>query len=339
MSKMTAVQVGAPGGAFEVVERERPQPVPGTVRIKIEACGLCHSDSFVKEGGWPGLQFPRVPGHEVAGVIDEVGADVANWKHGQRVGVGWHGGHCRNCTPCRRGNFICCEFLRIPGISYDGGYSQYLVAPAEALASIPDELPSDAAAPILCAGVTTFNALRHSGAFPGDVVAIQGVGGLGHLGIQFASKFGFHTIAISRGSDKEALALQLGASRYLDTERANVAQELTRMGGARVILATAPSSKAISALVDGLAIDGKLVVVGASPEPIEVTPIQLILARRSIHGWPAGTSRDSEDALKFCAQSGIRPMIERFPLARAAEAYERMMTNRVRFRAVLTTTP
>jgi D-arabinose 1-dehydrogenase-like Zn-dependent alcohol dehydrogenase len=306
------------------------------VRIKVEACGLCHSDSFVKEGRWPGLQFPRVPGHEVAGVVDEVGAEVTTWTKGQRVGVGWHGGHCRTCPPCRRGDFVNCQFLKIPGFSYDGGYSEYMIAPAEALASIPDELSADEAAPILCAGITTFNALRHSGARAGDVVAVLGIGGLGHLGIQFASKFGFHTVAISRGKDKEELALQLGARRYLDTETENAAETLARMGGAHVILATAPNSKAISALVDGLAIDGKLLVVGAAAEPIEVTPIQLILARRSIQGWPAGTSSDSEDALTFCARSGVRPMIERFPLARAADAYERMMTNKVRFRSVLT---
>ena len=333
---MKVVQVAAPGAGFEVVERDVPQPGPGTVRIKVEACGLCHSDAFVKEGHWPGLQFPRVPGHEVAGVVDEVGSGVTTWKKGQRAGVGWHGGHCGVCTPCRRGDFVACQGLRIPGFSYDGGYGEYMVAPTEALAAIPDELSAEVAAPILCAGITTFNALRHSGARPGDVVAVQGIGGLGHLAVQFAAKFGFHTVAVSRGKDKEELALRLGAARYIDTETADAAKELARLGGARVILATAPNSKAISALVDGLGVGGTLVVVAASPEPITVTPIQLIGGRRSVQGWPSGTSRDSEDALAFCALSGVRPLIERFPLARAAEGYERMMTNKARFRAVLT---
>jgi D-arabinose 1-dehydrogenase-like Zn-dependent alcohol dehydrogenase len=335
MQSMKVVQVAAPGAGFEVVDRDVPQPGPGTVRVRVEACGLCHSDAFVKEGHWPGLAFPRVPGHEVAGVVDEVGPRVT-WKKGQRVGVGWHGGHCGKCTPCRRGDFIACQVLRIPGLSYDGGYGEYMVAPAEALAAIPEQLSAEEAAPILCAGITTFNALRHSGAMPGDVVAVQGIGGLGHLGVQFADKFGFHTVAVSRGKDKEPMALQLGAARYVDTETMNPAEELQRLGGARVILATAPNSKAISALVDGLGVGGTLVVVGASPEPISVTPIQLIGGRRSIRGWPSGTSKDSEDALAFCARTGVRPMIERFPLARTAEAYERMMTNKVRFRAVLT---
>jgi len=336
MARMKVAQVGAPGAGFEIVEREIAAPGPRTVRIKVEACGLCHSDAFVKEGHWPGLQYPRVPGHEVAGVIDAVGAEVTTWSKGQRVGVGWHGGHCGRCTACRRGDFISCQFLKIPGFSYDGGYGEYMVVPVEALAAIPDALSAEDAAPIMCAGITTFNALRHSGALAGDLVAVLGIGGLGHLGIQFANKFGFHTVAVSRGKDKEQLALQLGASRYLDTDTTNAAAELAHMGGARVILATAPSSKAISALVDGLGIDGKMLVVGAAPEPIEVTPIQLIAAQRSIQGWPSGTSRDSEDALNFCARSGVRPMIECFPLARAADAYERMITGAVRFRSVLT---
>lgn len=336
MARMSVVQVPSPGAAFEVVEREIPAPTSGTVRIRVEACGVCHSDSFTKEGQWPGLQYPRVPGHEVAGVIDAVGAGVTNWKEGQRVGVGWHGGHCFVCEQCRRGNFINCQVLKVPGISYDGGYAEYLIAPAEAVAAMPDELPADEAAPLLCAGITTFNALRHSGARSGDLVAVLGVGGLGHLGIQFASKFGFHTVAIGRGGDKDDLALKLGAKRYIDTDKTNAAEELTKMGGASVILATAPSSKAISALVDGLGVDGKLLVVGASPESLTVSPIQLIGQRRSVQGWPAGTSRDSEDTLIFCQRTGVRAMIERFPLARAAEAYDRMMSGTVRFRSVLT---
>jgi D-arabinose 1-dehydrogenase-like Zn-dependent alcohol dehydrogenase len=306
------------------------------VRIRVDACGVCHSDVFTKEGQWPGLQYPRVPGHEIAGVVDAVGAGVTNWKEGQRVGVGWHGGHCFICEPCRRGDFINCRVLKVPGISYDGGYAEYMIAPAEAVAAMPDELPADEAAPLLCAGITTFNALRHSGARSGDLVAVLGVGGLGHLGIQFASKSGFHTVAIGRGGDKDGLALKLGAKRYIDTDKTNAAEELTKMGGARVILATAPSSKAISALVDGLGVDGKLLVVGASSESLTVTPIQLIGQRRSVQGWPSGTSRDSEDTLIFSQRTGVRPMIERFPLARAAEAYDRMMNGTVRFRAVLT---
>jgi D-arabinose 1-dehydrogenase-like Zn-dependent alcohol dehydrogenase len=334
---MKVVQLAAAGGNFEVVERDVPEPGPGAVRIRVEACGLCHSDAFVKEGHWPGLRYPRVPGHEVAGVVDEVGSGVTTWRKGQRVGVGWHGGHCGVCTPCRRGDFVACVVLRIPGFSYDGGYAEYMLAPVEALAAIPDDLTAEMAAPIMCAGVTTFNSLRHSGAQPGDLVAVQGIGGLGHLAVQFAAKSGFHTIAISRGKDKEELALRLGAARYLDTDTTDAAKELTSLGGARVILATAPNSKAISALVDGLGLGGALVVVGASPDPITVTPFQLIGARRSVRGWPSGTSHDSEDALAFCSRSGVRPLIERFPLARAADAYERMMTNKVRFRAVLTT--
>ncbi len=336
MAKMRVAQVAAPGAGFEVVEREIPQPPARAVRIKVRACGLCHSDSFIKEGHWPGLKFPRVPGHEVAGVIDAVGPEVTVWKTGQRVGVGWHGGHCGHCTPCRRGDFVNCQFLQIPGFTYDGGYGEYMVAPTEALAAIPDELSDDEAGPILCAGITTFNSLRHAGALPGDVVAVLGLGGLGHFAVQFASKFGFRTVAVSRGRDKAELARRLGADRYLDTETENAAGELARMGGASVIVATAPDSKAISSMVDGLAVGGKLLVLAASMEPLAVTPLQLIGARRSIQGWPSGTSKDSEDALNFCAHSGVRPMIERFPLARAGEAYERMMTGKVRFRAVLT---
>jgi D-arabinose 1-dehydrogenase-like Zn-dependent alcohol dehydrogenase len=335
MSRMKVAQVKGPGSGFEVVERDVPEPGPGTVRIRVEACGLCHSDAFVKEGHWPGLQYPRVPGHEVAGVVDEVGPGVVPWRKGQRVGVGWHGGHCGHCRPCRAGDFITCETLQIAGIAYDGGYGEYMIARAEALASIPATLSPEEAAPLLCAGITTFNALRHGGAQPGDLVAVQGIGGLGHLGIQFAAKLGFDTVAISRGRDKEPLARELGARRYLDTDTGDPAQELAKLGGARVILATAPNAKAISALVDGLGVDGRLIVVAASPDPIQVTPIQLIGKRRSIQGWPSGTSRHSEETLAFAALTGVRPMTERFPLARVGDAYESMIANRVRFRAVL----
>jgi D-arabinose 1-dehydrogenase-like Zn-dependent alcohol dehydrogenase len=336
MPQMTAVQISRPGAPFEVVTREVPEPGPNKVRIRVQACGICHSDLFVKEGHWPGLQYPRVPGHEVVGVIDEVGPGVTAWKKGQRVGVGWHGKHCGQCVPCRRGDFISCQNLRITGFSDDGGYAQYMIASADALAAIPDSLSPAEAAPIVCAGITTFNSLRHSGARAGDLVAVQGLGGLGHLGVQFASKMGYRTVAIGRGKDKEALALKLGAARYLDTDAVKVAEELTKMGGASVILATAPDSKAMSALIDGLGVGGKLLVVGASADPISVTPIQLIGQRRAIQGWPSGTARDSEDTLNFCALTGIRPMVETFPLEQAAAGYERMLSGKARFRVVLT---
>jgi D-arabinose 1-dehydrogenase-like Zn-dependent alcohol dehydrogenase len=333
---MTAVQISRPGAPFEVVTREVPAPGPNQVRIKVQACGICHSDVFVKEGHWPGLQYPRVTGHEVAGVIDEVGTGVTAWKKGQRVGVGWHGAHDGWCVPCRRGDFIACQNLRITGFHDDGGYAQYMIARSDALALIPDSLSPSEAGPLVCAGVTTFNSLRHSGAIAGDLVAVQGMGGLGHLGIQFANKMGYRTVAIGRGKDKESLALKLGASRYLDGETLDVAKELTAMGGARVILATAPSSKAMSEVVDGLGVDGKMLAVGASPDPITVTPIQLIGNRRSIQGWPSGTGKDSEDTLNFCALTGIRPMIETFPLEKAAAAYDRMLSGKAKFRVVLT---
>jgi len=336
MAQMTAVQISRPGGPFEVVKRQVPAPGTNQVRLKVQACGICHSDMFVKEGHWPGLQYPRVTGHEVAGVIDEVGAGVTAWKKGQRVGVGWHGWHCGHCDPCRRGDFINCRNLRITGFSDDGGYAQYMIANADALALIPDSLSPAEAAPILCAGITTFNSLRHSGAGAGDLVAVLGLGGLGHLGVQFASKMGFRTVAIGRGKDKEPLALKLGAARYLDTDAVKVAEELTKMGGASVILATAPDSKAMSALIDGLGVGGKLLVIGASADPISVTPIQLIGNRRSIQGWPSGSARDSEDTLNFCALTGIRPMVETFPLEQAAAGYERMLSGKARFRVVLT---
>ncbi|MGA3324597.1 MAG: alcohol dehydrogenase [Terriglobia bacterium] len=336
MAKMKVAQVARPGGPIELVEHEVPQPGFGEVLVRVQACGICHSDAFTKEGHWPGIKYPRVPGHEIAGVVDEVGGGVTGWRKGQRVGVGWYGGHCGHCPACRRGDFINCEYLPIPGITYDGGYEEYMVAPADALALLPDGISAEEAAPLLCAGITTYNALRHSGARPGDLVAIQGVGGLGHLGIQFANKFGYKVAAVSRGVDNAALARKLGAHHYIDSQASNPAEELKKLGGARVILATAPSGKAMTALVDGLGTDGKMVVVGASMEPIQVTPIQLIGGRKSLQGWPAGTSADSEDTLNFAVLSGVRPMIEKFPLDRAHEAYDRMMSGKAEYRVVLT---
>jgi D-arabinose 1-dehydrogenase-like Zn-dependent alcohol dehydrogenase len=335
-TKMKAVQVSKPGGNFELVERNIPEPARAQVRIRVEACGICHSDALVKEGHWPGLQYPRVPGHEIAGRIDAVGADVTNWKPGQRVGVGWHGGHCFVCDPCRRGDFINCKNERITAITHDGGYQEYMISPAEAVAAIPDDLPAAEAAPLLCAGITVFNALRNSGARAGDLVAIQGIGGLGHLGVQYARQMGFRTFAIGRGKDKEALARKLGANHYVDTAAGDPAAELQKFGGARVILATAPDSKSISAVIDGLSPNGKLLVVGASPEPITVTPIQLIRGRSTLQGWASGIATDSEDTMRFSALSGVRPMIEKFPLEKAAEAYAQMISGRARFRVVLT---
>jgi alcohol dehydrogenase/propanol-preferring alcohol dehydrogenase len=334
---MRAVQVLSAGGPFELVERDIPEPGPRHVRIKIEACGICHSDSFTKLGAFPGIEYPRVPGHEVVGTLDAVGADVPGWQKGARVGVGWHGGHCGHCGPCRRGDFILCSTAQTPGLSYDGGYADYMIAPFEALAAIPDTLTAVDAAPLLCAGITTFNALRHSGAVPGDLVAVLGIGGLGHLGVQFAAKSGFHTVAIARGAGKGVLARQLGARHYIDSTTQNVAEELTKLGGARVILATATDAKSMTAAVGGLGINGKLLIVAALTEPVEVSPLALIMGRRSIAGWPSGTASDSEDTLAFSALSAIRPMIEVYPLERAPEAYERMMSGKARFRVVLTT--
>jgi D-arabinose 1-dehydrogenase-like Zn-dependent alcohol dehydrogenase len=332
---MRKIRVTSAGGSFELIEEPVREPVAGYVSVKVQACGICHSDSLTKEGGWPGIVYPRSPGHEIAGVIDALGKGADPWKVGDRVGIGWHGGHCGKCESCRRGDFITCARLQIPGISYDGGYSEFVLAPIEALARIPGELTPEEAAPLMCAGVTTFNALRHSGARPGDLVAIQGVGGLGHLGIQFASKFGFETVAIGRGADKESLALKLGARNYIDARSQDVARELSGLGGARVILATAPDGKAMGGLIDGLGVDGKLIVVGASAEPFAVSSLQVIMLRKSIAGWPSGTSTDSQDTLKFAAATGVRPMIEAFPLEQAADAYERMISGKVRFRSVL----
>jgi D-arabinose 1-dehydrogenase-like Zn-dependent alcohol dehydrogenase len=333
---MKVVQVSKPGGNFEIVDRPTPQPGRGQVRIKVEACGICHSDLLVKEGFWPGIQYPRVPGHEIAGQIDAVGADVTLWKPGQRVGVGWHGGHCFHCDPCRRGDFIQCKFEKITAINFDGGYAEYTIVPEEAVAAIPEGLPADEAAPLLCAGITTFNVLRHSGATAGQTVAVQGIGGLGHLGIQYARQMGFRTVAIGRGADKKPLAVKLGAHEYVDTNSGPPAEALQKLGGANVILATAPDSKSISALVDGLGPSGKLLVIGADQNPLTITPLQLIGPRRSILGWPSGTAKDSEDTMQFSALTGVRPMIERFPLKKAAEAYERMISGKARFRVVIT---
>lgn len=336
MQRMKVVQVAQPNAELEVVERDVPEPKARQVRIKVQACGVCHSDMFTVVGAFPGIQYPRVPGHEVVGIIDAVGADVADWKAGMRVGVGWHGGHCGHCSSCRRGDFITCTRGQIPGISYDGGYAEYMIAPCEALAYVPDDLKAEEAAPLLCAGITTFNALRHSDARAGDLVAILGIGGLGHLGVQFAHKMGFKTVAIARGADKAPLARKLGADIYIDSTLQNVAEALTSLGGAKAILATVTDAKSMSAAIGGLGVDGKLVVLGASGEPIEVSPFQLIGGRRSIAGWPSGTSADSEDALMFSVLSDVRPMIETFPLARAAEAYAHMMSGKARFRVVLT---
>lgn len=336
LAAMMVAQISKPRGDFEIVRREIPEPGAGEVRIKVQACGICHSDVLTKDGLWPGIQYPRVPGHEVAGVIDALGAGVSAWERGQRVGVGWHGGHDGTCRECRRGDFRNCRNLKIPGISYDGGYQQYMVAPVEALVPIQDTLSDADAAPLLCAGITTYNALRHSGAMPGDLVAVQGIGGLGHLAIQFANKFGYKTVAIGRGSETASLAKKLGAGEYIDSQSTNAVEFLQKLGGARVILATAPNSKAMSELIDGLGPNGKLMVIGATFDPIEVTPAQLISGSRALQGWAAGTPADSEDTLHFAEISGVRPMIELYPLDKAEEAYARMLSGKAEFRVVLT---
>jgi len=333
---MKVAQIATRGGGFQIVEREIPKPGPGQVRIKVQACGVCHSDELTKEGLWPGIEYPRVPGHEVVGVIEELGAGVSEWKKGQRVGVGWHGGQDNTCPECRRGDFANCRNVKVAGISYDGGYQQYMVAPVEALAAVPDGLSDAEAAPLLCAGITTFNALRRSGAMPPDLVAVQGIGGLGHLGIQFANKSGYRVAAIGRGSENAALAKKLGASVYIDSRATNAAQELQKLGGAKLILATAPNSKAMSELIDGLGPHGKLMVIGATTDPIEVAPLQLIGGSKSIQGWWSGIPTDSEDTLRFAELTGVRPMIETYPLEKAAEAYDRMMSGKAQFRVVLT---
>jgi D-arabinose 1-dehydrogenase-like Zn-dependent alcohol dehydrogenase len=333
---MKAAQISKPGAGFQIVEREIPEPHAGQVRIKVQACGVCRSDVFTVEGSWPGIQYPRVPGHEVVGIIDEVGDGVSEWKKGQRVGVGWHGGQDNTCLECRRGDFRNCRNLKVTGISYDGGYQEYMLAPVEALAAVPESLSDAEAAPLLCAGIATFNALRHSGALPGDLVAVLGVGGLGHLGVQFANKFGYKAAAIGRGPENATLAKKLGASVYIDSKSTNAAEALQKLGGAQVILGTAPSSKAMSELVNGLGPNGKLMVMGLSFDPIEVTPAQLISGNRTIQGWAAGTPTDSEDTLRFAELTGVRPMIETYPLENAEEAYARMMSGKAQFRVVLT---
>jgi D-arabinose 1-dehydrogenase-like Zn-dependent alcohol dehydrogenase len=333
---MQAVQISKPGGDWEVVERAIPEPGPGHVRVQVEACGICHSDVFVKDGLWPGLTYPRVPGHEVAGRIDAVGAEVTAWHPGQRVGVCWHGGHCFVCAQCRRGDFTMCVQRKVTGIDFDGGYAEYMLAPVSALAAIPEALPAAEAGPFMCAGVTVYNALRHAGASAGEVVAIHGIGGLGHLGVQYARQMGFETVAINRGNDKEPLARQLGAHHYIDASAHDVVTELQKLGGARVILATAPNAQAISALVDGLAPSGTLVVPAAPAEPLTLNVMALISGRRSVAGWYSGTARDSQDTMEFSALTGVHPMIETYPLHRVADAYEHMLSGRVRFRVVLT---
>ena len=335
-TKMNAAQISKPGGDWELIERDIPEPSAGEVRVKVEACGICHSDSLVKEGLWPGLQYPRVPGHEIAGRIDAVGENVTAWTRGQRVGVGWHGGHCFVCEQCRRGDFAMCVNRKVTGIDFDGGYAEYMIAPATALAAIPDELPAEEAGPFMCAGVTVFNALRNSGARAGDLVAVHGIGGLGHLGVQYARQMGFETVAINRGNNKEPLARQLGANHYIDATAQDVVSELQKLGGAKVILATAPNAHAISVLVDGLAPSGKLLVPAAPAEPLTINVFSLITRRSSVAGWYSGTAMDSQDTLEFSSLSGVHPMIEKYPLDRVAEAYEQMHSGKVRFRVVLT---
>jgi D-arabinose 1-dehydrogenase-like Zn-dependent alcohol dehydrogenase len=334
MAKMRAVQVSTKGGPFQPVEREIPDPQAGQIRIKVEACGVCHSDALVKYAAMPGIQLPRIPGHEIAGHVEAVGSGVTAWKVGDRVGVGWHGGHCFQCNNCRRGLFINCERAKVTGLTHDGGYAEYAVVPAESAARIPDHLSAAEAGPLLCAGVTTFNSLRNSGARPGDTVAIQGIGGLGHLAVQFAQRMGFRTVALSRGADKEALARQLGAHDYVDTQATSAADGLQKLGGADLILATAPSADAIASAVGGLKARGKLLIVAAAAEPFPVASLGL-LSGRSIAGWPSGSAIDSEDTMNFSALTGVRPRTEIFKLEQAEQAFERVMQNHVRFRAVL----
>jgi D-arabinose 1-dehydrogenase-like Zn-dependent alcohol dehydrogenase len=335
MAQMRVAQISKPGRPLEIVERPVPVPGAGWVRIKVQACGICHSDTLVKEGHWTGIQYPRVPGHEVAGVIDAVGGGVTAFKVGQRVGVGWNGGYCGQCDPCRRGDFFACVTGQVTGISFDGGYGEFMLAPVSAVARMPDELSPIEAAPLMCAGITTFNALRNSGARPGDVVGILGLGGLGHLGVQYAAKMGFHTVGIARGKDKEALARQLGAAVYIDNQASDPAAELQKLGGAKAILATATSGAAMSAVQGGLAVNGTMLLIGAV-ESMQINPIFLLSGCRSVKGWYSGTSIDSQDTLTFSARTGVRSMNETFPLERAGEAYERMMSGEARFRVVLT---
>jgi len=332
---MRVAQVSRPKGPLEIVERPVPEPGPGWVRIKVLACGICHSDSVVKEGLFPNIKYPRVPGHEVAGVIDAAGPGVAGWQVGQRVGVGWNGGYCGQCDYCRRGEFFACVNGQVTGIHFDGGYGEYMVAPISAVARMPAELSPVEAAPLMCAGLTTFNALRNSGARPGDVVAGPGLGGLGHLGVQYAAKMGFHTVGIARGKDKEPLARKLGAAVYVDSQSQDPAAELQKLGGAKAILATATSGEAMSAVQGGVAANGTLLIIGAA-ESMQVSPLWLLQGCRSVKGWYSGTSIDSQDTLAFSLRSGVRPMNETYPLDRVSEAYDRMMSGKARFRVVLT---
>lgn len=332
---MKAAQIQEKGGDFIIVDLDKPKPGKKEVLLKVEACGICHSDAFVKDGTFPGIEYPRVPGHEVVGIVQEIGEEVKMWKKGQRVGVGWHGGHCFECDPCRRGDFINCQNARVSGISYDGGYAEFMVAPQEAIAAIPDELTSVEAAPLLCAGITVYNALRNSGIEPGDVVAIQGIGGLGHLAVQYAVKMGMRTVAISHSNNKKELAEKLGAQHFINTNQEDPVKALQELGGAKLILATAPVSSAITAIVDGLGIDGKILIVAATGDPVEVSPMQLLMGRKSVSGWPSGTAKDSEDTLHFSALTGTTPMIEEYPLKEVNEAYDRMINNKARFRVVL----
>jgi D-arabinose 1-dehydrogenase-like Zn-dependent alcohol dehydrogenase len=335
------VQVSKANGPFEIVERDIPEPGPGQVRIKVRACGICHSDSLVKEGMFPGIQYPRVPGHEVAGIIDKIGSSYGEtkWTPGQRVGVGWHGGYCGQCEHCRHGDFFACRKAGVTGITYDGGYADYMIAPVEALAILPDELSFTEAAPLMCAGITTYNALRNSGARVGDVVAVLGVGGVGHLGIQFATKMGFKTIAIARGKDKEELAKKLGAKHYIDSHSQNPAEEIVKIGkedgGAKVILATVTNANAMTSVIGGLGANGKLIIIGAPNEPLEVPIFPLLTGRQSIMGWYSGTSIDSQDTLSFSVLSGVRSLNQTYPLERVSEAYDLMIKGKARFRAVL----
>lgn len=332
--KMKAVQVSKAGGALELVERDIPEPGPNQVRIAVEACGICHSDAIVKEG-WMPVQYPRVPGHEVVGKIDAVGSGVTAWKTGQSVGVGWHGGHCFTCEACRAGDFVQCAEQKVCGWAYDGGYAEYMVAPQEALARVPDGMKAEDAAPLLCAGVTTFNSLRHMDLVAGDLVAVQGIGGLGHLAIQYARKLGFRTVAISRGADKKALAHELGAHEYIDAAAGKPGEALQKLGGARVIMVTASSASLASDLLPGLARNGTLLLLGAGSEPIPVSSLQLLMRRQRVMGWPSGTALDSQQTMDFSVISGVRSRNEVFPLDRATEAYDRMMSNHARFRVVL----
>ncbi len=332
---MKAAQVQEKGGDFVIVDLEKPTPKAKEVLIKVEACGICHSDAFVKDGTFPGIQYPRVPGHEVVGIVEKVGEQVNIWKEGQRVGVGWHGGHCFECDPCRRGDFINCENAKVSGISYDGGYAEYMTAPQEAVAAVPEELSSEEAAPLLCAGITVFNALRNSGIKPGDLVAVQGIGGLGHLAVQYAVKMGMRTVAISHSDSKKRLAKEMGAKHFINTANKDPAEALQKLGGARLILATAPVSEAITAVIGGLAIDGRVLMVAATGEPVQVSPMQLLMGRKGLSGWPSGTAKDSEDTLNFSALTGTVPMIEEYPLDKVNDAYDQMINNKARFRVVL----